>query len=460
MKLRSATILLLLLIGAYAQLEITLDRAQQIATPYVYQGEQLDIKPQKLTTAGGTSYWVMEAKSLGQIQVMFPVDSKTGLINRDTSIKDVLKTHYLANFFATDDTIPNYLDGSLSFAQQTQADLDSKLTNFKTNVEPFMPANVTLTKKEPYKSAVSNAITRASSLRSSLTSMKSKISGINDPSDITVVQSGFSNLFSQETSFLNALDDVSTTSDALHTEVNQDVNAGTLDSSLGNSIILSTTHAGLSTSLIQRNDALTTNKNAMDSFFASLDSKADEYYVKLNNRLSSTSEELERKVILEKIGNYSSTYENISNSGNSLPSDYRISSGFNSDLQRLYNLLNKSYSDCSGDISTCRAVKSNYPTIDGLVTSLRADLSGYSGCTNGQTRACTAASGESGTQTCANNVWSTCAASGGGGGFNWLLIGGFLIIIVLLIVYRYRDKFFKGGEKVEPNKDYLSIYKR
>ncbi len=446
----------LLLIVSVALAAVSIDGAQTIVTPYVYQGEQIDIQPQKLTTSGSTSYWVMETKSLNQIQVMFPVDYNTGIISRSVAIKPVLKTHYLANFYVTSNSIPNFLDETLTYAQQQQSDLDQKIRNFETNVEPFIPQGVSFTNKDSYKTTVRDAINKSAILRDLINSLKLKINSVTSPADITTTQSSFSAFFAQESALLDSLNKVVTAADKFHVEINQDVNNGTIDSSFGSSMVFATTH---SIDTIQRRDSLTSNKNTIDSFYSSLDTKADDYFIKLNNRVSQSADEILKKQVIEILNNYSNQYSDLNGQGTALSVTYRASSGFDSDLSKLYNLLNQSYASCSGSSSadTCSGVKSNYPQMDTLVANLKSDIANAANkCVTGQTQSCTSGN-QVGTQTCVSGGWSACAVSGG---LNYTLISALLLVIVALLAYKYRDRFFKGGEKVEPKKDYLSYYKR
>jgi hypothetical protein len=445
----------LILITSIALAAVSVNDAQDIVRPFVYQGEQIDIQPQTKTFSGANSYWVMEAKSLSQIQVMFPVDTDTGSIVRSETIKSTLKTHYLANFFTTSNSISNFLDETLTYTQQQQADLDQKIRNFETNIETFISSDLTFTKKDSYKTAVSDAIDKSTTLRSTITSLKAKISGIDDPTDITSSQSLFNSFFTQETALLDSLDNVVTKSDEFHLETNQKINSGELDTSFGNTMIISTTH---SISTIQRKDSLTTNKNTIDGLFSSLDSKADDFFVKLNNRVSQSQEEIERRAIIEDLNNYSSEYASLNDQGTSMTSNYRQSSGFDSDLNQLYALLNDSYAYCSGTLAECMNAEDNYAEMDSLIASLDADIAGYSiTCVTGQTRSCTAG-GQSGTQTCTSGSWTACVPTSED--FDYTLIGALVFVILVLIAYKYKDKFI-GGEKVEPKKkDYLSYYKR
>lgn len=450
--------LLIILFIGFAQ--VTLEEAQDIIRPYVYQGEQIDINPQRMTFAGAASYWVMEAVSLGQVQIMFPVDTESGIIDRDESIKEVLKTHYLANFFDTDTSISDYLDSQLTYAQQKKDFYANAYSQFEFYEAQF-DENVELTELSPLKSALSIGESKADSIRSQVSSTKQAISSIQSPSDISTAQSSLTTFFTKQEELLDSAEDIKGKANELLIELagNDYLKENRTDILQALQGVISSNY--LAESVTVKVDSLAQNRDTVNAFFADLDAKTNEYYTKLNNRVEQSAEEIERREILEQIGNYSSQYDVIVSDGLSLSSDYRTSSGFDTKLEDLYALLNESYAFCSGtSIIDCRNAKDNYDNFETSLASLRSIIDSYSPteCVSGQTRSCTTSDGGSGTQTCENNTWGSCVAEGGG--LNWSLIIFLLLIIAVLVIYKFRDKLFKGGEKIEKKADYLSIYKR
>lgn len=437
--------------------DVTLDQAQQIVTPHIYQGEALDIKPQELTYSETTAYWVMEAVSLGKIQVMFPVDAETGDVETSSFIKDVLKTHYLANFFVTDDTFSDFLSSELTFAQHKTDDFSNAKTQFEFYENQF-DENVQLNELNNLKSALTNGKAKAQAVRSQIISTQSAIVNIDDVSDVSSTQDSFNNFLSKENAFLNSVESIGDISSDFMIEL-----AGNDYLKINRTDLLQAlqgvmTSNRLTESVTARKDSLTQNENTIDSFFADLDAKADGYYVKLNNRLNQSVEEQARRVILEKIGNYSNQYQNLSDQGQSLPSSYRASSGFNSDIEQLYDLLEDGLEYCSGtSLTECQRAEDDFDEIETLISRLESDIENYGRqCTSGQTQSCTTATGESGTQTCTNGVWGTCVAGGGGIGLNWTLIIGLIVILALLILYKFKDKIFGGGKVEEETSEWAS----
>lgn len=455
-KILSVLVFVCLVSGVFAQeYDVTLDQAQQIVTPYIYQGEALDIQPQELTYSETTAYWVMETVSLGKIQVMFPVDAETGDIETSSFVKDVLKTHYLANYFVTDDTFSDFLSSELTFAQYKTDDFSNAKTQFEFYENQF-DENIQLNKLDDLKSALTNGRVKAEAVRSQIISTQSTITNINDILDVSATQNSFNNFLSKENAFLDSVENIGEIANDFMIEL-----AGNDYLKINRTDLLQAlqgvmTSNRLTESVTARKDSLTQNENTIDSFFAGLDAKADEYYVKLGNRLNQSTEEQARRVILEKLGNYSNQYQNLSSQGQSLSSSYRASSGFNLDIQNLYELLEDGYEYCSGtSLTECQRVEDDFDEIETLISRLESDIQNYGReCTSGQTRSCTTSTDESGTQTCTNGVWGVCVT--GGGGLNWTLIIGLVIILALLVLFKFKDKIFGGGKVEEESSEWAS----
>jgi hypothetical protein len=382
----------LFLIAALAQTEIgvTPDQVQDIVSAYAYSGEGFDMAPQTTVALGADAYYVGELKTMGNIVVMLPVDAKTGEIVYTDDMKDVIKTHYVANFFASgDNPVKNFMDTTLTYAQQKQSDLESKLSQFETIVEPQIPANVTLLHKGAFKSAVSSAIDAATTLRTQTKNVRDVvIISINKPADIASAQNSFGGFFNAYDAFLDSLTDVSSASEALITETNEKIQSGELDANKGSAVISAVTFSGLSQDVITRKDTLDTNKVAVNAFFANLDTKGAEYLVKLKQRVSHSTEEVERQEILSKIYNYSSELSNMTEKAADLPSSYLSSSGLTKDKNDVETLINASYELCgTTEIADCRRAQANFGEMETKLGSMQAKIDAYEPpqtCTGGK----------------------------------------------------------------------------
>src|SRR3989344_8925158 len=116
-RLSTTTFLLFLLVSTGFS-AVTIETAGQVAANLSDRGESVNIKPQSLTTTGTADFWVMEIISLGRINVLVPVSADSGLIDQTDGTKPVMKAHYVANFFASTESVTNFLDNTLTYAQQ------------------------------------------------------------------------------------------------------------------------------------------------------------------------------------------------------------------------------------------------------------------------------------------------------------------------------------------------------
>ncbi|MEM0372782.1 MAG: hypothetical protein QXO69_03035 [archaeon] len=432
---------ILLMLAASAFAAVTLEQAQATVTPYFLSGEQLDIRPATLTTSGSSSYWVLEAKSLNQIQVMFPVDANTGNIETSSSVKDVLKTHYLANFFATDDTITDYLDSQLAYAQQRGDAFGSAKDDFEFYEQQL--GNITITSISSLKTALSTGKSQAEALRQKILSAKTAIASISSPNDVSSSQTALSSFFSSEAAFLSQCESIAEKANALNVELAGNEELKTTNPSLLQALQGVINTYSLRQSVTAQKDNLAQNRAAVDSFFVALDGKAEDYHAKLVNRMSQSGNIEAVNEIIKKITSYSNNYTQISSDAASkgIPDDY---SGFGEKMAQLYSLINESNSYCSsGVLSECEKAKENYNEMDSLVASLKSIVSSYSTtCVNGATRSCAG-----GTQTCVNGAWSACKQLSGG--INWTLVGAMLAAIIALLVFKFKDNIFP--EKPAPS---------
>jgi len=441
MKYKFLFLILILSVSVFSA--VTYDNCYKTALKYVKysEGESLDMKPNALTHYGSNQYWVFEVKSMGNIQFMIPVDADTGFLFYESSAKDVMKAHYLSNFFATHDSFDDFLSDLLSFAQHQRSDLNNKKTNLETYVDPYL--NVTISSEASYKSALDSAINNADDLRSAITTLQGDLISINSFEDISKIQSEFSKMFSEENAFLNSLNDVVDASNDLHVEVGQLFTDGEIDQSTRDSLLTYTTHSGLSDEVVSRQDALKSNKKVINDFFASMDSKIGQFYVKLVDRINSTSDSVVINEVLNTLANYSSTYSNFTKliDEKQIPAYYE---DVDDNMKQLYTLISKGNEDCSDKVlEDCQAVMSSFKDIDSLINKINASISSYSSsCNDGQRMACSIGD-STGYKTCVNGKWSSCEVSSSSSKYNYKLIGLLVLVIVGLIIFKYKDELME-----------------
>jgi hypothetical protein len=440
--LLALVLIVLMTVTSFAQ-SISIDDAREVASPYVYQGEALEMKPQTLAYSATKSYWVFEITSLGQIAVMVPVDADDGAIDHGADVEPVLKTHYLANFFATDSSIAEFLGSTLSFAQRKQDSYSNALSELET-YEVQIPENVTLTKLSPLKSSLEQGASRAEALRSRVLDAQLVMGSILRESDITNVESKFSAVFSAERSLLDKADDIIEDSNDFKTDIASSGLTGE-NAPLAQALVGVINTYRLTESIIVEEDALTQNENTINSFFATLDSKGHDYLLKLQNRINESSASAKVRENLERIYGYSANYTSLMQSAASIPEDYLVSSGFVSDATSLGSLINETLGYCTSTRpEDCSQADTKFSSMATLVAALQSDIDSYNPitCSGGKVLVSGVCRCPSGTE----EQGGQCVAPQGGG-FNMMLIGGLIVLIIAVIIFGKLMK--KGGEGEE-----------
>ena len=451
MRFKFLFLILILSVSVFSV--VTYNDCYKVALKYVKysEGESLDMKPNALTDYNSKQYWVFEVKSVGNIQFMIPVDANSGNLFYESSVKDVMKAHYLANFFATDDSFNSFLDNLLSFTQRQRSDLETKKTNLETYIDPYL--NVSISSESAYKNALDSSINNADSLRAAITSLQGELTSLGSFSDVAKVQNGFRNVFSKEKNFLDSLNNVVSKSNDLHTEVGELSTNGDIDPSTRDSLLTYTTHSGLTDAVISKQDALTGNKKVIDDFFNGMDTKIGQFYVNLIDRIDTTTDSSVIDEAIASLNNYSSTYtllgKQIDDRG--IPASYK---GINDKMIELHSLISQGNDACKDKVlEDCQNVLSNFSSIDSLINEINSTVNSYeiSSCSDGQKMACVIGTNH-GFKTCNNGVWGSCEVSSGSG-YNFKLIALLVLVIVGLIGFKYKDelieKFGGGGESEE-----------
>lgn len=402
------------------------DQAAQIAASYADQGEAVNIQPQAKTVLGVDEYWVMELVSLGKIVVMLPIKTPACTISAESTITPALKTHYLANFFATDDTLSDYLQNELTYAQLKKTSLENALNQFEVQ-EPQIPANASLPELGTFKASLQEAVAADDALRAQILFTQPLLASIVKPSDVNVVNTELSSVFLLQDAFLKAIKAASSSANTFVSEVNNDPEMKA-NSGLGQALIQIA--LAVKEDVTARGDSLVQNQNAVTAFFSTLDDKASEYYEKLVDRVNNTEAEKERKATWDSLLNYTSQVNNITEQSESLPPTDR------EDLDQLKSLLNRSQNKYfDGKYAEARAL---FPQMNTLSSQLLAKIGTWPpACTGGKEwdgSACSCPAGMT------EENEKCVSSSSGGTGFNPLLIGGLLMLIVVVIFFGMRKK--------------------
>ncbi len=457
MKWKFLFLLIILSVSVFSA--VTYDDCYKTALKYVRysQGESLDMKPKALTHYGSNEYWVFEVKSVGNIQFMLPVDAEKGVLFYEQGAKDVMKAHYLANFFATDDSFSTFLDNLLDFAQHQRSDLNNKKTNLETYVDPYL--NVTIDSESDYKSALDSAISAADNLRASITALQGELISLDSFDDVAKVKTMFGNVFSDEGVLLNDLNQVVDTSNKLHKEVGDLYTAGEIDQSTRDAIITYTTHSGLADEIVSKQDDLKTNRRVINDFFNGMDDKINQFYAKLVDRVASTSNSTIIKDVQDKLKEYADEYSSFNKqiTEKGVPASYH---DLNSKMIEFHNFISSASEQCANNsVESCQTVLSNFSKIDSLVREINESIVSFSSssCVDGQKMACVVGD-KTGYKTCSGGQWGSCVIENNSSGskYNLKLIGALVLIIIGLIAFKYKDNLmdmFGGGSEEESEED-------
>jgi len=445
--MKRALLLAVILIGiGFAS--ITSTQAGTKALQYAEAGESIKIVPEGLTYSGSTSYYVMELiGTTGRIEVMIPINSETGNVEIGDAVKDVLKTHYLANFFATDDAMKDFLDTTLSYAQGRY--FSSAISQLEL-YENQLPSGVTLVNLQPLKDSITAANAMNDELRNKILAAQEFTTSTKTvwrTTDVDSTKTAFDQVFEKENAFIAALDDVAAIANDFMIELAgselKTENPSLVQAFQG--VITSNRLAdGAST---RTKDDLTQNKNTINAFFSGLSAKSDDYLTKLRQRYENHISPTDIQQISDKLSEYSVNYSYINSNNVYLPSSYQSqASDLHDVLTEAQNYFtNKNYTEA----------KAKFDEIGNLVETLMAQINlCQTPCTGGKTHVdcvckCPADTKEEG---------GKCVSSGFS--LNLPLIGGLILIIALLIAFKYKDKIFPGGGEVEEKpKDMWSNYK-
>ncbi len=423
-------------LGFAQEYSYSLDDAKEIVSGYIFQGEQGSIVPASPVYVNEKVFWVIEAVSFNQVNVMFPVNAETGIIEAGDDAKQAIKVHYLANFFATDDSVSDFLDDEKSFAQQRQDAFSAALQSLEVYEQQL--DNVSLSTLQPLKNSLQDAVSKAEKVRSTAIDAKKSFTQISTPEDIGKTKTLLDDFFNADEAFLRACEDVSKKAGEFETELAgndylKQEKPDLLQAFQG--VIVS---YSLKQSVTAKQDSLSETKASIDAFFESLDAKADDYLVRLENRLASSQDKQRIDEIMKSLEDYSNKYANFTSQANAkgIPDDYK---NLGSKLKQYYSLLNESYSLCSSSkLEDCEQAALNFDSLDKLGSSIESIISSYKAveCVEGEVRACTV-DGKRGTQKCVNGSWSECVV----GGFNtfWVVLG-VLVVAVVLYYYSTRKK--------------------
>lgn len=400
--------------------------AGQKARVYADQGESVTLEPRAKTYIGTDEYWVIEISYMGQIKAMIPVNAQTCEIDAEQSVEPALKAHYLANYFATDDTISKFLDTTLSYAQGRKQAHQNALNSFQAQ-EPKIPAGADLQQYPVLKSTISSALSDNDDLRQNrIIPTQSAISAVSKEEDIIFVKESLDSVFSAEDTFLTDIESISATANLFVAELNGDTEMNKPDYSAVQVALVQLAN-GLIEDVTVRKDALSQNKNAIESFFSDIDSKADGYLAELQNRINNSDDNQKRKEVLEKLQNVTGEANYIFTNQGQIPEEYLDKV---TELSTLLNETNQAYLDGNYDLAN-----GNFDAIDAQISELKSLMSSTPACSGGKEWNGAICVCPSGTKEDDNG---NCASTGGGFQLNWPLIGGLGAIIAVILLLKFR----------------------
>jgi len=450
--MRKTAFLIVILISAGLS-AVTFEQAGDKAAQYQEIGETINIKPRGLTYSGATSYWVMELiGAYGTINVMIPVNSQTGNVEVSDSMKVVLKTHYLANYLVTDDSISDFLSNTLSYAQSKKDKFRSAiadLTFYEAQVAS-VSSNISLEELGPLKTSLSGAQVKNDAFRSQIQDAQKMVLVTTwYTTQVDSTKTSLGSVFTKEDTLLNSFDDVATHANDFLTELAGNAELLATEPGLVQAFQGVINANGLADGVSSATrDALNSNRNAINAFFAGLDLTSQEYLAKLKDRFNTHVNQEDMDALRAALEGYQANYTYIFNNAESIPSAY------DEDITELHSLMDEATNYYNEDNYT--AAQANFGDIDGLIETLSSHIGECPPeCANGKvpksdcTCACPTGTKES---------TGKCVSTGYNLDFN--LIGGLILIIVLLIVFKYKDKIFpRGGEIEEKPKDAWTNYK-
>jgi hypothetical protein len=447
MKKLALFIILLVGVGFPA---LSVEQAGDKAQSYIESSEAVTIHPNGLTISGTDSYWVMElVGSLSQIRAMLPINSETGNIESDDAARDVLETHYLANYLTysdAGDTVSTHFQSTLTFAQGKKIDFNAAISDINQyapqirNAGYDFPGLVDLNDSLVSANAVNDELRNNIQLRAQplMAQTNWRTSDLADSNTI------FSDVFSSEGDFLNAMSDVSAKANAFQVEIVGNSQFVQTYQTLALALQSIITVHKLTEDVTQRNDTLKSSRNAINQFFDGLDNVGTDYLAKLRARMDSHLPSDVIANISSTLTMYATNYSYIVNNSDSIPPSYQTR------IDDLKTLIDGAQLALTAGNYTLAQTK--FGDISDLIDTLTLEIGQCpTSCTGGKTLKDCACTCPSNTKEESGKCVST------GFTLNPYLIGGLILIIIVLIAFKYKDKILPGGGEVvvekKPDKD-------
>jgi len=450
--MRKTILFIVLLIGlGFSVVNLTPQQAGEIAGKYKETTETVDLSPSGLTYSGAAPYYVMELKgALDTIIVMLPINAETKQVEYGDSVLDLLKTHYLANYFAPDDnSVRTFLDSTLTYASAKSDAFRSALQDlsvYEAQLTSQAP-NETLQYLQPLKDSLTDTKdNKVTGLIKQIQDTQFIISAVDwRTTDVDAANRNLDAVFSKQEAFFDGVDNAADNAASLNTELagDQYLLANYYNLVVGMQGVLSK----LTYVPTSMRASLNSNRNAVNTFFSTLDTTGGQYLAKLRERLDKYIDPTEIEAIRQALNAYDANYTTIlSNSGS-------MTSTCANNIEALRTAITEAKQYFYNQNYT--QAKANFESIDSQISSLMSCIDQCPPqCSGGRVPnsdckcVCPAGMTESNGQ---------CV---GGFSLNLPLIGGLILIISLLIVFKYKDKIFPGGGKVEEMpKDAWSNYK-
>lgn len=448
--------LLMLIISYPVHATLTKEEAAEKAMPYVEvaEGETIDISPSQRIEVDGEEYWPFEVRELGTIRFMIPIHQETGEIAEENYWEQIMETHYLANFFATTDSIMNYLESAQDFAQDKKSTFGNEESSLRSHQE-LLEENVTPPTIEPLREKLQKGEEKAEELRTQTITTKAKSEEITTPENKVEMESEINSVFQIQRDLIEIGREIEDKAWDLESDIEkigvEEIGDRAYD--------MLQTAADLKIDYTGMESTLDENERQINNLFKDIiEEEVQSYQSRLGSRLEISEEEKERNEIIYQLEEYSQELENISQKGiEEVPEAYLKEEEFELIEEDTIEIIKESIEKCEPEkdieeinMDECREAENKYTEIENNIEEMKQVIEGYDPeCEPGETRECTI-DGEDGIQQCGEDgLWEPCEPIEETAEINWTLVGSLAAIIIILTLYRYRGKLKSEEENEE-----------
>ena len=295
--MRKAVVLLLLVSVAFS---MTLEQAiQRVAELKITRpGEHLDSKPPTPVIANGKEYYVVDVFYAGKIVTMVVVGEDILL---SEYAKEIMRTHYIAYHFYTDQSIRDLLDNLKERAADWEGQLSQKYSTYYNIIKPQL--NTSFTKETACLNSMQQMISWSEGTQERIISINFTIKTLNDAERIF---DDLDELLSEYLEYLEGIETLMDNCDAFIGEVISSDLKNT-DPNLVSSIVQTVSIEGREYLPEMRNNIQESRKNIQE-FYESTGEVADTFYSEFLSRYNQTQEWKDILTIKKRFDNYTQEY--------------------------------------------------------------------------------------------------------------------------------------------------------